>query len=125
MYMSMVKAEIKLSDGTKINIDGTPEEIMRVKNLITLKEPSSSAHKPSNELKKRMQSKVGPLQRIRILIDNNFFKQKRGIEDVRQALEEKAFFYKSSDISPSLIRLVKKGELRRIKEGGTWKYVNA
>lgn len=62
--------------------------------------------------------------RIRVLIGEDFFKEKKVIDEVRRILEERAIFYKNSDLSPSLIRLVKKGELRRLKEGGQWRYVN-
>jgi hypothetical protein len=123
----MAKADIILPNGTRINIDGTPEEIIKIKESLTNEESIQGKRKnvvKKNNSKKKL-SKNGPLIRIRGLIEKDFFKEKRTIENVRKMLEEMAIFYKVSDISPSLIRLVKKGELRRIKEEGQWRYVNS
>jgi hypothetical protein len=124
----MAKAEIILPNGTKINIEGTSEEIIKIKEAITHEEKNYSKQNTSSIQKSsssKRSSKEGPLVRIRNLIEDNFFKEKRTIEDVRKKLEEKAIFYKVSDLSTSLIRLVKKGELRRLKEENQWRYVNS
>jgi len=123
----MPKAEINLPDGTKIVIDGSVDDIIRVQQAFSNK---SSTPQPtrgkdaSHNIPKKRTSKIGPLGRIRILVGENFFNEKRNLEEVRKILEERAIFYKTSDITPSLIRLVKKGELRRLKEDGQWRYVN-
>jgi len=123
----MAKAEINLPNGTKITVDGTSDEIIKIQQAFS----KNSESKPRknyiyrNEgIPKKKPSKIGPLGRIRVLIGENYFKKKRTLDDVKKSLEEKAMFYKHSDIAPSLIRLVKKGELRRLKEGGKWIYVN-
>jgi len=123
----MTKAEINLPNGTKITVDGTPEEIIRIQQAFSDSPDSTSKKKQGYRDKgipKKKPSKVGPLGRIRTLITEDYFKEKRTMEDVRKSLEERAIFYKHSDIAPSLIRLVKKGELRRLKEEGQWIYVN-
>jgi hypothetical protein len=124
----MAKAEINLPNGTKITVDGTPEEIIKIQGAFS--RPSEYERKDSRVygskvIPKKKPNKIGPLGRIRNLIEEDYFKDKRTIEDVRKILEERAIFYKSSDIAPSLIRLVKKGELRRLKEDGQWRYVNS
>jgi len=126
----MAKAEIILSDGTKMNIDGTPEEIIKIKQSfiefnIKAKSNVSKITRKRSGSKSKILSKEGPLSRIRDLIKNNFFKEERNIEDIRKKLEEKAIFYQVTALSPSLIRLVKKGELRRLKEDNRWEYVNS
>ncbi len=125
--MDMAKADIILPNGTKISIDGTPEEIIKIKE--SLSSEKSQATKKRKISKKqngsKKISKEGPLARVRLLIEKDFFKQKRTLEEIRKRLEEMAIFYKVSDLSPSLIRLVKKGEIRRLKEEGQWRYVNS
>ena len=69
-------------------------------------------------------SSTGPLGRINQLIQESFFKEKRTIQDIKSKLEEKAIFYDATSLSPTLLRLVKKGIIRRIKENGQWRYVN-
>ncbi len=122
----MAKANIILPNGTRIDIDGTPEEIIKIKESLSNEETTQKRTRKavkSNSSQKKP-SKEGPLARIRNLIEKDFFKEKRAIEDIRKRLEEMAIFYKVSDLSPSLIRLVKKGELRRIREESQWRYVN-
>ena len=123
----MAEAEINLPNGTKINVKGTPEEIILIQQAFS-KDSEHKSRKVSidrnSSIPKSKPDKIGPLGRIRVLVVEDYFKEKRAIDDVRRLLEEKAIFYKSSDIAPSLIRLVKKGELRRLKEDGNWVYVN-
>jgi hypothetical protein len=107
----LMKAEINLPNGTKITIEGGPEEVLKVQKAFT-----PSHRSPKKKAKenfdstgpKRKPSKVGPLSRIRGLIAENFFEEKRTMSSVIDTLKERAVFYKNSDISPSLIRLVKK-----------------
>ena len=123
----MVKAEINLPNGTKINIDGSPEDIIKIQQAISGHNEGKMKKISIDQgryIPKRKPDKIGPLGRVRVLIEQDYFKEKRTMDNVRKLLEEKAIFYKHSDIAPSLIRLVKKGELRRLKEGGKWIYVN-
>jgi hypothetical protein len=67
---------------------------------------------------------VGPTEYIRELIGEGYFKTKREIGAVRDKLEERAHIYPVTSISGPLLRLVKKKELRRLKEDEVWRYVN-
>ena len=66
----------------------------------------------------------GTKGRIQMLIDKNFFAQKRGLSEVLAALSEMGFTYTQPDISTPLVRFCKNRQLRRLKEEGNWKYVN-
>jgi len=115
----MVKAIIEFKDGTKIRLDGTPEEVAKTKELITTDEGKKLVKK---ETEKR-QIKKGPLSLILELKGETFFDKPQTIDDVKQKLIEKTHYYPSSSLSPALIRLVKKGELGRIKKDGKWMWV--
>lgn len=43
---------------------------------------------------------------------------------MKEKLEEQGHIYPSRELSPALIKLVRDRELRRVKEGGVYKYVN-
>ena len=72
----------------------------------------------------------GTKGRIEALIDDSFFNQKRTINEVKDALEGRGWFYKMAELSTPLVRLVQEKKLRRIKEpekeGGKliWRYSN-
>ena len=52
-----------------------------------------------------------------------FFASKRGLGEIKGKLDEQAHFYPVTTLSPAMVRLVRKREIRRIKEDGTWKIV--
>jgi hypothetical protein len=135
----MPKANVVLPDGTKVTIDGTPEEVALLLQRISAagsQAPSDRASKGSRRRggKSSNTSSVattstkakakGPVDYIRELVTADYFKSKRGLGDVQKKLEEGAHIYPITHLSPVLFRLVRIKELRRIKEEGTWKYVN-
>jgi hypothetical protein len=125
----MATAKVTLPDGTTVNIDGTPEEVAALVQRIS---PSDGppTRRGSGSRKARAQAPktrpMGPIDYIRALIAEDFFASKRGLGDIKAKLAEQAHFYPVTSLSPTLVRLVRKRELRRIKEDGTgtWQYVN-
>ena len=128
----MPKANIVLADGTKVMVEGTPDEVAAVLQRITANVSSPPALNASRTPRKKAAARStsskappkGPADYIRALAADDFFKTKRGLADVQKKLEEGAHIYPVTHLSPALFRLVRSKELRRIKEGGTWKYVN-
>jgi hypothetical protein len=130
----VAKANVVLADGTKVTIDGTAEEVAALLQRISGGAPRASCggskgargrRGKSTAKKGSAKSKTkGPADYIRELVAENYFKTKRGLGDVQKKLEEGAHIYPVTHLSPALFRLVKARELRRIKDGGTWKYVN-
>jgi ABC-type Fe3+ transport system substrate-binding protein len=62
--------------------------------------------------------------RILELRDEGFFKNPKKVEEVRQALKDKGFYYEWAQIGMALLRLVRAKELRRIQEKRKFFYVN-
>jgi hypothetical protein len=131
----VAKANVVLADGTKVTIEGTAEEVAALLQRISGGAPQPSGSATSKGTKGRRgkstakrgtaKTKVkGPADYIRELVAENYFKTKRGLGDVQKKLEERAHIYPVTHLSPVLFRLARARELRRIKEGGTWKYVN-
>lgn len=128
-----------LADGTKVTIDGTAEEVAAVLQRISggvSQLPGGGATKSHRRRRGKSTTQgsgkgtsgktrsKGPVDYIRELVNEDFFKTKRGLGDVQKKLEEGAHIYPVTHLSPVLFRLVHLKELRRIKEDGTWKYVN-
>jgi hypothetical protein len=128
----VASAELKLGNGVTVTIKGTPAEVAALVEQIT---GTSSPREKAAPAKRRAAAgrtssasrrpaTTGPADYIRGLINEGFFRSKRGLGDVKKKLEEGAHIYPVTTLSPALFRLVRRRELRRIKEGGQWMYVN-
>ena len=131
----MPKGNVVLADGTKVTIEGTADEVIELLHRLsggTQRSPGGGGPKGSRRRRGGSTGKgtspkartKGPADYLRELVAKDFFKIKRGLGDVQRKLEEGAHIYPVTHLSPALFRLVRARELRRIKEGGTWKYVN-
>ena len=129
----MAKANLVLLDGTKVTIEGTVEEVAilieKFKNNDGNNQTSSGKKrkKRSGAGKKtssRNKSKIGTTGLILNLCESGFFKSRRTISDVQKKLEEQGHIYALTSLSTPLVRLVRKKELRRIKDKKGWIYVN-
>jgi len=60
---------------------------------------------------------------IASLVDGGFFKKPRDLASIRTALAEMGHHYPVTTLSPIMLRLVRKRNLRRIKEQKRWVYV--
>jgi hypothetical protein len=56
------------------------------------------------------------------LFQTNWGRSPRGLEDVSKALETNGVPDSDSSIGATLLRLVKQGQIRRIKKGDKWQY---
>lgn len=135
----MATANIDLRDGTRIVIDGTPEEIARVlelygnrstaivdsvpRQLVVAKGSASGSKAARRDSAPR--ARTGVMQHIRELIHEGFFSERRSISQVQSKLEEIGRIYPLTHLSTPLRRLVMGKELRRLREGGNWIYVSA
>lgn len=122
----MAKANLVLPDGTKVTIEGTPEEVERLLKK-TFSGTGGATRSPSAKPKpqaRRTAEPRGPIGHLRTLKEEGFFKTKRTIADVQKKLEEKGHIYAQTSLSAPLIRLTRSRIIGRMKEGGTWKYVH-
>jgi hypothetical protein len=124
----MPKADLVLSDGTRVTIQGTSEQVASLVQQITGHSKAETRGDARGAPRRAHHGKAattkGPVDHIRDLIADGFFASKQGLGDVRKKLEEGAHIYPITTLAPALYRLVRAKELRRLKEGGTWKYVN-
>lgn len=122
----MAKANISLPNGTKVVVDGSPDEITKV--LAFYGAGEEAKRKPASRGKKKSPPKKklkdGPNTRIQELISEDYFSEPRLLKDVLEKLKERGHIYASGNISNPIRRLVQQGSLRRIKENGKWVYVN-
>lgn len=123
----MAKTHIITKNGTKITIEGSPEEVATVLHIIEGKEESLEKIKQVNARSKKFSSKprrTTLINLIRSLIDESFFQKPKSLSNIKTTLEERGHFYPITSFSPALLRLIRKRHLRRIKEKNRWLYVN-
>lgn len=122
-YQNMAKAHVVTKDGSKITVEGSPEEvavlIARLKGHGESTRPSSGKTTPQ----RKSASKINLSDLIAELIDGGFFKKPKELAAVKVALEEQGHFYPVTSLSPALLRLVRKKQLRRLKSNKRWLYV--
>jgi hypothetical protein len=117
----MAKAQLKTKTGTIIAIEGTPEEVA---SLVERIEGGSSNEKraPKTSEKNASSAKATPVNLICSLIDGGFFRKPKDLASVKMALEEMGHFYPITTLSPALLRLVRRRQLRRLRDKKRWMY---
>ena len=121
----MAKAHLITKEGTKITIEGTPQEVaMLVKQLGGIHATSGRTNQLKGLRKKRIQVKATPTNLVAGLIDGGFFKKPRELTAIKFALEEQGHKLQVTKLSPVLIRLVRGQQLKRTKDKKRWIYTN-
>jgi hypothetical protein len=124
--IEMAKAQLTTKLGTKISIEGTSEEVADLLARFEVEGRPSKANssvaqntKPSHARK----TLASPANLISELVEAGFFATPKELNGIKVALEEQGHFYPVTTLSPTLLRLVRKRRLRRIKENKRWIYV--
>ncbi|MCX7000488.1 MAG: hypothetical protein NT106_09385 [Candidatus Sumerlaeota bacterium] len=127
----MAKANLVLSNGTKVEIEGTAEEVAVLLEKCSSpsadkqNKRSSKPKKDHRQASSQGKKKQGPVGYIAELVSENFFKGKRSLPEVQKKLEEKGHIYAQNSLSPALLHHVRKTKmLRRLKEKDVWVYVS-
>jgi hypothetical protein len=112
----MAKAQITTPDGISIELDGTPSEIAEV--IADLKGKQAATPRPRTG-RGQPQSLIGLIES---LIESGFFQQPRALSDIKAALAERGHHYPVTTLSPTMLRQVRKRNLRRLNENKRWVY---
>jgi len=112
----MAKATVRAKDGTKFEIEGTPQEISKI---IADVEKKSGSTKSKNVNKKNASATDFILQ----LREQGFFRKPKSLVDVKAKLAENGLIYPVTSLSGVVLAQVRKRNLGRIKDEKIWKYV--
>jgi hypothetical protein len=118
----MAKAHVTTKSGAKIIIEGTPDEVATL--VARLESGVQTATKKTTTSERKEKVRTTPTGLIVDLIDGGFFKNPKELSAIRLVLEEQGHYYPVTTLSPILLRLIRKRELRRVKDGKRWLYVN-
>jgi len=115
----MTKATIATRTGAVVTIEGSQDEVA---TLIARFE-GTEQHFERARTQKMPAVKSNPMGLISELIGAGFFDEPRQLSSVKTALEERGRLYPVTTLSPIMLRLVRRRQLRRIKQQGRWVYV--
>lgn len=124
----MAKANLTLTNGTTVQIEGSSEEVA---SLLAIYSETHKSGRGTRKIKKgigKMPKKArnkGPVGYITELADEGFFKNKKSLSEIQKKLEEAGHIYAQTSLSPALLNLTKKKILRRLREKKGWLYVKA
>jgi hypothetical protein len=120
----MAKTHITTKSGTKVTIEGTPEEVVALAKQFV--EPGSIAPrrgvKASGGVNRPARQKPTPSNLVASLIDGGFFRKPKDLGSVKVALQEMGHIFPVTTLSPVMLRLVRRRELRRVKDKNRWLY---
>jgi len=130
----MAETKVTLPNGTQITVSGTPDEVASViSKLTSLASSATGSTAPTSPPARgaRSRSKAGTNKsgtgitgRIVTLRNEGFFNEPRSLREVQLALTEKGHIYPRTTVSPTVLGLVRRSELRRMKSNkGKWAYV--
>lgn len=120
-------ANVVLPDGTKVTIEGKSQEISAIIKKISQpanQDSIGNATRPKSSAGTKVKTQPrGPTGLILALREEGYFKARRTLVDIQQRLEERGHIYAQTSLSPVLVRLARRRELRRIKTVKGWVYV--
>jgi hypothetical protein len=120
----MAKANILTKDGSKITIEGSPEEISRVLNIYKSNEvPKVFKNNVKNIMKEKRGSKPTVTDTIREILAEGFFDKPKSLAEVKHGLQEQGTIIPITTLSAVILGLVRNKELRRLKQDKKWAYV--
>lgn len=116
----MARAQITTAAGVKIEIEGTPQEIVDI--VKKAERQQLSAPRKAGSTPKGKKRRVQLVDLIDSLIDGGFFKKPRDLAAVKAALAELGHHYPVTTLSGAMLAKVRRKVLRRIKEKKRWFY---
>ena len=118
----MAKAHITTKSGASITIEGTPKEVAE---LVSQLKPVGGTALRRKQIKRNETGDAKPTlgNLIAEFIDGGFFKKPKELGAIKNALEEQGHFYPVTTLSPTMLRLVRRRQLRRVKDKKRWLYV--
>jgi len=123
-----MKAHIETKNGTKIVIEGKEEEISKVLEMFKEKHETHIKESPEKAERKRYNNSSNKLSVADLLLTlatDGFFNKPKTLAEIKHVLEEQGYFYPITTLSGVVLGLVKKRNLRRIKQNKMWGYVKA
>jgi len=118
----MPKATYSAPSGATVVVEGAQDEVISIVRLLELN-AQTRVQPIAIEAGRANSGRTTPMGLLLALIAQGFFSKPKELGSVKLVLEEGGHFYPTTTLSPLMLRLVRRRELRRIKDKGHWLYV--
>jgi hypothetical protein len=118
----MAKATVTTKSGATITFEGTQDEVAALLSRFEGRDMNGGLAPAHSRANRSGNSRPTPMGLLSELIGEGFFREPKGLGSVQLALREKGHFYPVTTLSPLMLRLVRRKELRRIKDKNRWTY---
>jgi hypothetical protein len=115
----VAKARIESKNGTRIEVEGTPEEVAKIISDVKKKEAQHRLRETSAGSEKSTNATDFILE----LREQGFFDKPRTLVVVKDKLAENGLIYPITSLSGVVLSQVRKKNLGRVKMQGRWGYV--
>ena len=120
----MAKAQLTTKAGTLVTIEGTTDEVATLIELFDGEATSGKTKPAAGKTRKTSHKKLNGLTaQLGGLKDEGFFKKPKEFGVIKAALEQQGHYHARTALAPTLLSLVRKRELRRLKDKKHWVYV--
>ena len=119
----MVKTAITTKGGSRVVIQGTPEEVAELVKRIEGAGPEPYAARSKIRAPKVRSAEPSIKDYVLELRDGGLFKEPQRLGDVQKALKLEGHIVPRTTLSGVMLGLVKKKELRRLEEKDGYRYV--
>jgi len=101
----------------------TLEELNAVLDKVLSLGEIQESHEVKGEEFPKIPAGLGCSEAIRALLQTDWGKQPRSMNEIKEALETNALYFSKGTLSGTLTMMAKGGHLRRFKRAGRWTYV--
>jgi hypothetical protein len=115
----LARAHIESTNGTKIEVEGTPEEVAKIIADVKKKETRQRAKEAMQGSGKSTNATDFVLE----LREQGFFDKPKTLASIKGKLAENGLIYPITSLSGVVLTQVRKKNLGRVKEKGRWAYV--
>lgn len=120
----MAKAIYTTSSGSKVTLEGSPDEVAQLLGRLEGSHPGTGQAAPESYKKKGTQPRRGVAGYVLTLRDSGYLRSPRKLGEIGDALSKDGHTVPVTVLAVALLRLVRAHELQRIKDGKAWKYGN-
>jgi hypothetical protein len=119
----MPKATVTTKEGTKIVIEGTEKEVVRLVKQMGATTPAAKAMKASPRDRRPGKRLPSATDAILELNQEGFFDKPKGLADIKEKLASQGMIYPVTTLSGVVLSLTRKRALGRVREDARWCYV--